>query len=465
MIAILKPLSIADFRWLFLGQLVSLIGTGLTTVALALLAFDLNPSDAGLVLGFALAIKMVAYLTVAPVVGGYAHRLPRKAWLAGLNIGRAMLVGVLPFCDEVWQLFVVIFLLNALAAGYTPVYQALLPDILPKEKEYTQALSLSRLAMEMESLLSPALAAFLLLFVSYDLLFQLNSVAFLLASIFLLLVSIPVSKGSDRSGGVWQHVSFGIKSYLRTPRLRGVLLLNLALSAAGAMIIVNTVVYVRAVLGLAEEMVPLLMVSAGVGSMIVAFMLPALLERFHDRSVMLAGGGVLSVSLFLGLLLGLLGPSYLGLFPLWFMIGVGSTMILIPTGRVVRNSCQESDRNDYFSANFALTHGMWLVGYLLAGSLGSTLGMEFTFVVLAAVALLATVLAAVVWKQQDHHELWHEHPEMDHLHPHYHDEHHQHEHEGWEGPEPHVHPHYHAKQKHRHKFVIDEHHAHWPKQH
>ena len=69
MIAILKPLSIADFRWLFLGQLVSLIGTGLATVALALLAFDLNPSDAGLVLGFALAIKMVAYLTVAPVVG------------------------------------------------------------------------------------------------------------------------------------------------------------------------------------------------------------------------------------------------------------------------------------------------------------------------------------------------------------------------------------------------------------
>lgn len=460
MIAILKPLSIADFRWLFLGQLVSLIGTGLATVALALLAFDLNPSNAGLVLGFALAIKMVAYLTVAPVVGGYAHRLPRKAWLAGLNIGRAALVGLLPFCHEVWQLFVVIFLLNALSAAYTPVYQALLPDILPEEKEYTQALSLSRLAMEMESLLSPALAALLLLFVSYDLLFQLNTVGFLLASIFLLLVSIPVLKESDRSGGVWQHVSFGIKSYLRTPRLRGVLLLNLALSAAGAMIIVNTVVYVRAVLGLAEELVPVLMVSAGVGSMLVAFTLPSILDKFHDRSVMLCGGVVLSLSL----LAGLFGPSYLGLFPLWFLIGAGSTMILIPTGRVVRNSCQESDRNDYFSANFALTHGMWLVGYLLAGSLGSTLGMELTFVVLAVVALFATVFAAVVWKSQDTHELWHEHPEMKHLHPHYHDEHHQHEHEGWEGPEPHVHPHYHAQQKHRHKFVIDEHHCHWPKQ-
>ena len=460
MIAILKPLSIPDFRWLFLGQLVSLVGTGLATVALALLAFDLNPSDAGLVLGFALAIKMIAYLVVAPVVGGYAHRLPRKTWLAGLNIGRALMVGVLPFCQEVWQLFTVIFFLNALAAGYTPVYQALLPDILPEEKAYTQALSLSRLAMEMESLLSPALAAFLLLFVSYDLLFQVNSAGFVLAACFLLCVTMPISRGSDRTGGAWQHVSFGIKSYLRTPRLRGVLLLNLALSAAGAMVIVNSVVYVRAVLGLAEELVPLLMLAAGVGSMVAAFALPSLLERFNDRPVMLSGGVILVLSL----LAGLFDPTYQGLFPLWFFIGAGSTMILIPTGRVVRNSCQESDRNDYFSANFALTHGMWLVGYLLAGSLGGSLGMTLTFLVLAMVAIIATGLAAFVWKPQDKHELWHEHPEMEHLHPHYHDEHHQHEHQGWEGPEPHVHPHYHEKQKHRHRFVIDEHHCHWPKQ-
>lgn len=460
MISLFKPLSHHDFRWLFMGQLVSLLGTGLTTIALALMAFDLNPADAGLVLGFALAIKMVAYLTVAPVIGGYAHFLPRRTWLAGLNIGRALLVVFLPFCDQVWQLFAVIFFLNAFAAGYTPVYQALLPDILPEEKEYTQALSLSRLAMEMESLLSPALAAVLLLFVSYDLLFQLNSVGFLVASLLLLMVTFPLNRGSDRTGGVWQHVSFGIKSYLRTPRLRAVLLLNLALSAAGAMIIVNSVVYVRAVLGLAEAWVPLLMVAAGVGSMIAAFVLPALLERYHDRPVMLGGGVILALSLFAGLF----GPSYVGLFPLWFFIGVGSSMILIPTGRVVRNSCQESDRNDYFSANFALTHGMWLVGYLLAGSLGSVLGMELTFIALSMVAAGATLAAAVVWAQQDKHELWHEHPEMEHLHPHYHDEHHRHSHEGWEGPEPHVHPHYHAKQKHRHKFVIDEHHGYWPKQ-
>ncbi|WP_415901693.1 MFS transporter [Neptuniibacter sp. QD29_5] len=457
---IFQPLSNTAFRWLFLGQLVSLVGTGLTTVALALLAFDLNPSDAGWVLGVALAIKMVAYLCVAPVVGGYASQLPRKRWLAGLNIGRAALVALMPFCQEAWQLFLLMFLLNAMAAGYTPVYQALLPDVLPDEKEYTRALSLSRLAMEMESLLSPALAAFLLLFTSYALLFELNAVGFVIAALFLLLAVVPANTVSDRSGGVWKKVSFGVRSYLKTPRLQAVLLLNLALSAAGAMIIVNTVVYVRAVLGLSEEQVPLLMLSAGVGSMIAAFILPKLLESVHDRPVMFIGAGLLIIAL----LAGLIGLGYWGLFPIWFVIGIGTSLILIPTGRVVRNSCQESDRNDYFSANFALTHGMWLLGYLLAGWLGSRLGMDGAFLGLALLAALALAAAMIVWKKDDQHDLWHEHPEMDHLHPHVHDEHHQHEHEGWEGPEPHVHPHYHPKQKHKHRFVIDEHHAHWPKQ-
>ena len=224
------------------------------------------------------------------------------------------------------------------------------------------------------------------------------------------------------------------------------LALNLALSAAGAMIIVNTVVYVRHVLGMSESAVPTLMAAAGVGSMVAAFLLPKLLDHFSNRTVMLAGGVLFSVALFAGLS----GPGYAGLFPIWFLIGGATSMVLIPTGRVVRDSCNAGDRNDYFSANFALTHGMWLVGYLLAGSIGSAWGMQACFAALGVVALLATVLAAKLWRHDDQADIWHVHPAQEHLHPHTHDEHHQHEHEGWEGPEPHVHPHYHAKHRHRH---------------
>ncbi len=77
-----SPLANAAFRKLFTSQVIALVGTGLTTVALTLLAYDLAQANAGVVLGTALAFKMVAYVVFAPIIGGVAHRLPAQtaAW-------------------------------------------------------------------------------------------------------------------------------------------------------------------------------------------------------------------------------------------------------------------------------------------------------------------------------------------------------------------------------------------------
>lgn len=447
------------FRYLFIGQLVSLLGTGLATVALALLVYAQFPDYAGFILGAVLSVKMVAYLCVAPIAGAFAHHLPRRAWLAGLNFARAAVVASLPFINELWSLFLLIFLLNVLAACYTPIYQALLPDVLVDETDYTQGLALSRLAMELESFLSPTLAALLLLVLSYHALFALNTLAFVIAASVLVFVALPPAKASERSGGIWQKVSFGMRSYLRTPRLQANLLCNLAISAAGAMVIVNSVIYVQGYLGLNEDKVALLIASSGAGSMVAALLLPKALEQLSDRAIIVAGSLLCTLAMFASLGM----PAYYYLFGPWFLVGFASSMVLIASGRLVRNSCNEQDRNDYFAANFSLTHGMWLLCYFIAGASGQWFGLQASFAILGIIALVAAIAALRVWPGEQEHELWHEHPAMEHLHPHVHDEHHQHEHQGWEGPEPHVHPHYHAKHRHRHRFVIDEHHMHWPK--
>lgn len=456
---LLAPFANRNFLRLFCAQVVSLLGTGLATIALALMVYDQYPSYASLILGAVLAVKMIAYLLVAPVVGAYVHHFPRRNWLAGLSVLRALIIAILPWVEQLWQLFVVVFLLNMMAAGFTPVYQALLPDLL-NEEDYTSALSWSRLAMELESLLSPMLAAVCLLLMPYSMLFELNALAFGLAVLLILGSSLPPALPRQRSGGVWRQVSFGSRSYLHTPRLVSVLLLNLAMSAAGAMTIVNSVVYVRELLVLDESYLPWLMAALGAGSMLSALLLPSLLKFWPDRRMMLTGGWICG----LAMLAGLLQPNYLALLLIWFVIGVANSMVLIPTARMVNSSCNPADRNDFFAANFALTHAMWLVCYLLAGSVTHVFGLSICFLVLALVALLATAIARGVWPDTDESELWHQHAAQHHQHPHIHDEHHQHEHEGWEGPEPHVHPHHHPQHRHRHPFVIDEHHLHWPRQ-
>lgn len=87
-----SPLSNRTYRRLFAAQVIALAGTGLTTIALALLAYDLAGGNAGIVLGSALTLKMVIYVAVAPVVGGFAHRLDRRKLLIALDIGRATTV-------------------------------------------------------------------------------------------------------------------------------------------------------------------------------------------------------------------------------------------------------------------------------------------------------------------------------------------------------------------------------------
>ena len=70
----LSVLTDRTYRHLFLAQIVALLGTGMATIALGLLAYDLAGDRAALVLGTVFTIKMVAYVGIAPISGAFANR-------------------------------------------------------------------------------------------------------------------------------------------------------------------------------------------------------------------------------------------------------------------------------------------------------------------------------------------------------------------------------------------------------
>jgi MFS family permease len=257
---------------------------------------------------------------------------------------------------------------------------------------------------------------------------------------------------------MWDEISFGVRSYLKTPRLRGLLVLYMGVASASAMIIVNTVTYIREYLGGSQSDVAMALAAAGGGSMIAAISLPKVLDRVPDRPVMLLGAVIMAAGL------GLIstGPSFSSVWPIWFLIGLGWSLVQTPAGRVVNRSSSPADRSSYFSAQFALSHACWLIFYPVAGQFGIRFGVETTALLLGASILVFTAVAATVWPKHDEAVLFHAHAEKFHEHKHTHDLHHDHNHEGWEGPEPHSHPHRHQPVHHAHPFVIDDHHAVWP---
>ncbi|MEU5155756.1 MFS transporter [Glycomyces sp. NPDC021274] len=442
----LSVLRHRTYRHLFAAQVIALAGTGLATVALSLLAYDLAGARAGAVLGTALAIKMLAYLLIGPIATALAERISRRTLLCAMDIARAAVALALPFVTEVWQVYVLVLVLQAASAAFTPTFQATIPEVLPREADYTKALSLSRLAYDLENLFSPALAAALLATAGYQWLFTGTTIGFLASAALVVSVALPKLTPAEQRGGRWDKTTRGFRLYLATPRLRGLLLMHLAVAAATAMVLVNTVVLVQDVLARGSGDVAIALGAFGIGSMTAALLLPRLLTRRTDRQVMLPAAGVLAAGLAV-LTAALSGDvlGWVGLLALWMVLGAATGAILTPTGRLVAASATPADRPAAFAAQFSLSHGWFLIAYPVAGWLAAHAGLATAAAALALCATTAAVAGLVVWPRRDAAALPHVHTRLDPHDPHLAGAHaaaH-----GW---------------AHSHEFVIDALHRHWP---
>jgi MFS family permease len=384
------------YHHLYLAQVLALISTGIATVALALLAYNLAGDDAGAVLGTAFAIKMLAYLGIPPIAVAFVERLPRRALLVGLDLVRAAVVLALPFVTQVWQVYVLIFAFQAASAVFTPTFQATIPDLLPDEKDYTKALARARLAYDLENAISPLLAAALLTAISSRGVFLTAVVGLLVSAALILAVKLPDPTAASRSG-VHDRLTRGLRIFFATPRLRGLLALNFAVAAGIAMVVVNTVVLVQARFGLGGDATALALAAFGAGSVLAALVLPRLLGGIADRMAMLVGAGLVAA----GLLGGIVLPGYGALLPLWFVLGLGCSLGQTPAGALLRRSAAREDRQYLYAAQFALAHGCLLITYPLAGWLGASAGLKVDFAVLGLMAVVAVVLAARLWPRPD----------------------------------------------------------------
>ncbi|BDH59490.1 MFS transporter [Tsukamurella sp. PLM1] len=393
------PFAHRDFRLLFSAQIVALLGTGLTTVALGLLAYKVAGSSAAVVLGTALTIKMVLYVVIAPLAAAYVDRLPRRAFLVALDVVRAGIVLALPFVTEVWQIYVLIGTLQAASAAFTPTFQAVIPDIITDEREYTTALSASQVAYTMESLVSPVVAAVALLVIEFDVLFVGTAVGFVASALLVLRATVPDARTAP-SGGPADRILSGVRLFARTPSLRGVFAVNFAVAAAGSIVVVNTVNYVRDRLGGNESQVAWMLAASGGGTLLVALAVPRLLDRFPARVVMLTGAAVLTAAAVGAVAMAAAAtPSWALTAAVWFASGAGSAMAITPTGTVLRAAAAPSDVAAVFAAQFSLSHLAWLVAYPIGGWGADRFGLVPAWAVLAGIAAAGAVLAPALWRR------------------------------------------------------------------
>lgn len=218
------------FLIVWLGQLISLIGSGLTSFALGVWMFE----ETGLATPFALTVLFgsLPRILLAPLAGSLADRWNRRWQMvlgdsgdALVTLGAVVLVALGRL--EVWHVYVIAALSASFAAFQDPAYTASVAMLVPK-KDLARANGLVQMARSMEMLIAPLLAGSLLGLVGLRGVIAIDFASYFFAIGTLLWVKIPQPELADedkgrRGGVVWRDIALGWRYVAARPGLLGLL--------------------------------------------------------------------------------------------------------------------------------------------------------------------------------------------------------------------------------------------------
>jgi MFS family permease len=131
---LLAPLRHRDFRVLWLGMAVSLIGDGIFFVAVACESYSLWTAPAALsIVGIGMTVPTVAFLLVGGVVSDRFDRRLVMVWADTLRAAAVAVLAALVLVDALrfWQLVVLVAVYGIGTAFFTPAFEAIVPELVP----------------------------------------------------------------------------------------------------------------------------------------------------------------------------------------------------------------------------------------------------------------------------------------------------------------------------------------------
>ena len=376
-----------DYYRVFAAYVVSVFATGVATVALALLAYELAGDEAGLVLGTALSLKMAAYVS-APLAAALTDRAPFRPLMLSIIAVQASCLGLMGWVWATWQIHALVFVFSLASATFFLVYQTVVPYLLTRPEDYAQSLVRSRLVNELERSVAPLLAAVLLLVLAGDQVFYAAMTIFALGGWLVATATLPADRGT-RAGGPFAKVLRGPVMLLGRRDLRAAVAVDAATAFATAMVIVNTVILVQDVYGLADRAVGFAFAAFGGGSVVGAYALLRFLQGRGERAAMIVGAALAAGGLMVGAAVG----AYISLLVLWGGIGFGAGLSLTAATLLIRRVAPAEDLQTLFAARLALSNLLLLAAYSAAGWLAAEAGLTAAFILLG---LLAAAAAGVV---------------------------------------------------------------------
>ena len=384
-----------DFRLLWLGQIVSVTGSQMQSVAINWHVYLLTKSAFALgLVGLFRGVPVIICSLMGGVVADAVNRRRLMVVTQSVMLITAALLAIATFAGlkSVWPIYVLSALASAATAFDIPARQSLVPSLVPSS-DFPNAISLSSIVFNIAMIGGPALAGFMLAESGPAIIYAINAASFL--AVIAALVAMRASGSPELQGGRREALSFtalkeGLHFVWRTPIIVQTMTLDfVATFFASATLLLP--IFAQEQLHVDARGYGLLAAAPAIGSVLTALVM-ARMGSFRREGRLV----VVSVAVF-GIATAAFGVSTVFWFSL-LMLAVTGAADTVST--VLRHTIRQLKTPNHLRGRMTAINMMFFMGgpqlgELEAGSLASLIGAPLSVVVGGLGSLIAACIAAV----------------------------------------------------------------------
>ena len=397
---LLRPLGVRDFRLIFGGETISVVGDHFHFVALAWLTLQLTGS--GLALGSVLMVAAIPRAVFILLGGALSDRWSPRSLMLYSNAIRGVLVGIVAVLvitghAALWQLYILAAAFGVVDALFYPALQSIVPMIVD-ESTLAPANGLMQGSQQLAGLIGPALAGLTVAAVNTGPAFAIDAASFGVATLAILLVvggrraTGSAAGGEKPEGGVLGTISAGLSYAWHDAALRSLILLVAATNfAVNGPLLVGLPVLSNDGLGGGSATFGLLLTGFGGGALLGAVVAGSL------KRVPRLGYVVLTIAIGFGVALGLIGvaPNVPIAFALIAAMGLGAGFMNVHLISWLQARTEASMRGRVMSLLMFGAVGLAPVSYAIAGVIVQFGPIPLMFLVAGAIIVAASLTGIV----------------------------------------------------------------------
>jgi MFS family permease len=387
---IFTSLRSRNYRYYFIGQGISLIGTWMQNIALSWLVYRLTGSV--FLLGLIGFISQIPTFFLAPFSGVLTDRYNRL-WILRFSqmffMVQASIMAFLVLFNliAVWHIVVLSMIFGIITAFDAPSRQSLVIDLIDKPEDLGNAIALNSAIFNSARLIGPAIAGIAIAVVGEGVCFLLNAVSFVAVIFALFQIKIPAKKKIIQKSNFKESFKEGLHYTFKSVPIRTLILLLALLSLVGLSYIVLLPAYAKEILHGSSDTLGFLMSALGAGALTGALYMAS-------RKTVLGLGKIISVSTCV-LGLAIVSASFsrdIHLSLIAFYFG-GLTMILsLSSINTMLQTIAEEDKRGRVMSFYAMAlMGTSPIGNLLAGTVASKISIPFAILISGSIMVCSGI--------------------------------------------------------------------------